>query len=106
MKGRFLMSTNESPIEGNVYADKSALILNWLLMFGIDKKGFSLREVAKEIQVSIGLVQKVFGILVLKGILRTEGMRTAKRFFLKKPLFLLKSWLEHYGITNKCKMRT
>ncbi len=106
MKGRFLVSSNEDPAEGNIYADKSALILDWLLRVGIDKKGFSLREVAKEIGVSIGLVQKVFGVLLLKGLLHIEGIRTAKRFFFKKSNLLLKSWLEHYSIAKKCKMRT
>lgn len=106
MKGRFLVSSNENPIEVNIYAGKSALILAWLLRVGIDKEGFSLREVAKEVGVSLGLVQKVFGVLVLKGLLRAEGMRTAKRFFFKKSSLLLKSWLEHYSIVKKCKMRT
>ena len=106
MKGRFLVSSNEDPAEGNIYADKSALILDWLLREGIKRQGFSLREVAKEIEVSVGLVQRVFGILVLKGLLQTEGMRTAKKFFFKKSKLLLESWLEHYSIAKKCKMRT
>lgn len=106
MKGRFLVKSNEDPAEGNIYADKSALILGWLLMAGIDKEEFSLREVAKALGVSIGLVQRVFGILVLKGLLQTEGIRTNKRFIFKKPGLLLKSWLEHYSIVKKCKMWT
>jgi len=106
MKGRFLVSSNEDPAEGNIYANKSALILDWLLREGIKRQGFSLREVAKEIEVSVGLVQRVFGILVLKGFLQTEGIRTAKKFFFKKSKLLLESWLKHYSITKKCKMRT
>ncbi len=106
MKARFLISSNEDPAEGNIYADKSALILDWLLREGVKKQGFSLREVAKEIGVSVGLVQRVFGILLLKGLLQTEGMRTAKKFFFKKSKLLLESWLEHYSIAKKCKMRT
>lgn len=106
MKGRFLVSSNEDPAEGNIYADSSALILDWLLREGIKRQGFSLREVAKEIEVSVGLVQRVFSILVSKGLLQTEGIRTAKKFFFKKPKLLLESWLEHYNITKKCKMRT
>jgi len=54
----------------------------------------------------VGLVQRVFGVLVLKGLLQTEGLRTAKRFFFKKSKLLLESWLEHYGIAKKCNMRT
>ena len=106
MKGHFLLSSNEDPAEGNVYADKSALVLDWLLREGIDKESFSLREVVKEIGVSLGLVQRVFNILVLKGLLQVEGVRTAKRFSFKKPKALLESWLEHYSIVKKCKVRT
>ncbi len=106
MKGRFLVSSNEDPAEVNIYADRSALILDWLLREGIKRQEFSLREIAKEIEVSVGLVQRVFSVLVLKGILQTEGIRTAKKFVFKKPRLLLESWLEHYSITRKCKMRT
>ncbi len=106
MKGQFLVSSNELPTEGNIYADKSALILEWLLRKGVKRQGFSLREAAKEIGVSVGLVQRVFEILVLKGLLQTKGMRTAKRFFFKKSKVLLESWLEHYNILKKCKIRT
>lgn len=106
MKGQFLLSSNEDAAEGNIYADRSALILDWLLREGVKREGFSLRQVAKEIEVSVGLVQRVFRILVLKGILQIEGIRTAKKFFFKKPKLLLESWLEHYSITKKCKMRT
>lgn len=106
MKGRFLVSSNEDPAEGNVYADKSSLVLDWLLREGLSKESFSLREVAKEAKVSLGLVQRVFNILVSKGLLRVEGVRTAKRFSFNKPKELLESWLEHYSIVKKCKTRT
>jgi hypothetical protein len=106
MKGRFLVSSHEDPMEGNVYADKSSLILAWLLQKGLSKKSFSLREVAKESGVSLGLVQRVLNILVLKGLLQVAGVRTAKRFLFSKPKELLESWLEHYSIVKKCKIRT
>ena len=106
MKGRFLVSSNEDPAESNIYADKSALILDWLLREGIKRKEFYLREVAKEIGVSLGLAQRVFGVLIQKGFLQTEGIRTAKKFFFNKPKLLLESWLENYTIAKKCKMRT
>lgn len=106
MKGRFLIGSNEKPTEGNIYSDKSALILDWLLREGIKNEDLSLRNVTKETGVSLGLVQRVFEILVLKGILQTEGVRTAKKFFLKDPKRLLEGWLEHYSIVKKCKMRT
>lgn len=106
MKGRFLIGSNEKPAEGNIYSDKSALILDWLLREGIKSQDLSLRNVTKETGVSLGLVQRVFEVLVLKGILQTEGVRTAKKFFLKDPKLLLEGWLEHYSIVKKCKMRT
>ncbi len=106
MKGRFLIGSNEKPAEGNIYSDKSALILDWLLRQGVKSQELSVRNVAKETSVSLGLVQRVFEILVLKGILQTEGVRTAKKFFLKNPKLLLESWLEQYSIIKKCKMRT
>ena len=106
MKGRFLVSSNEDPAEGNVYADKSSLVLDWLLREGLFKVNFSLREVAKVAGVSLGLVQRVFNILVLKGLLQVDGIRTAKRFSFNKPIELLESWLEHYSIVKKCKIRT
>src|SRR5579862_849669 len=106
MRGQFLVRSTANFVEGNIYADKSSLILDWLLRVGIEKNGFSLREVAKDREVSVGLVQRVFGVLVSKGILKTEGVRTAKKFFFKKPSLLLTSWLEEYSIVKKCKMRT
>ncbi len=106
MKGRFLVSSNEDPAEGNIYADKSSLVLGWLLREGLSKENFSLRGVAKEAGVSLGLVQRVFNILVLKGLLQVEGIRTAKRFSFNKPKELLESWLDYYSIVKKCKIRT
>ncbi len=106
MVGRFLIGSNEKPVEGNIYSDKSALVLDWLLREGIKGQELSVRNVAKEAGISLGQVQRVFEVLVLKGILQTEGIRTAKRFFLKEPKRLLESWLEHYSIVKKCKMRT
>lgn len=106
MEGRFLLGSNEKPVEGNIYSDKSAVVLDWLLREGIKSRELSVRNVSKEAGVSLGSVQRVFGTLVLKGILQVEGIRTAKKFFLKDPKRLLEDWLEHYSIVKKCKMRT
>lgn len=106
MKGRFLVSSNEDPAEGNIYADKSSLVLDWLLRIGLSRESFSLREVAKQAGVSLGLVQRVFNILELEGLLQVNGIRTAKRFSFNKPKELLESWLERYSIVKKCKIRT
>jgi hypothetical protein len=106
MEGRFLIGSNEKPMEWNIYSDKSAVVLDWLLRECIKSRELSVRNVSKEAGVSLGSVQRVFETLVLKGILQAEGIRTAKKFFLKDPKRLLESWLEHYSIVKKCKMRT
>lgn len=106
MVGRFLISSNEKPVEGNIYSDKSAVVLDWLLREGVKRQELSVRNVSKEVGISLGSVQRAFGTLVLKGILQAEGIRTAKKFSLKNPKLLLESWLEHYSIVKKCKMRT
>ncbi len=72
-EGRFLVSSEADLAEPNIYADKSALILGWLLREGATRTGFSIREVVKETGVSLGLVQRVFGVLILKGFLRHKG---------------------------------
>ncbi len=99
-----LLYTNSSNAEINVYADKSASILEWLLLSGKKRKIFSISEVLRDIGVSIGLIQKVFKQLVFYGYLKTEGFGTSKRFILSKPKALLESWTESYNITKKCKM--
>lgn len=106
MKGQFLIGSNEKPVEGNIYSDKSAVVLDWLLRESIKNQALSLRNVSKEAGISLGSVQRVFETLVLKGILQVEGIRTSKKFFLKDLQYLIKSWLEHYSIVKKCKMRT
>lgn len=106
MVGRFLIGSNEKPMEGNIYSDKSAVVLDWLMREGLKGRELSVRNVSKEAGVSLGSVQRIFETLVLKGILQAEGIRTAKKFFLKDPKRLLEGWLEHYSIVKKCKMRT
>ena len=90
MRGNFLISSNETFAEPNIYAEKSSLLLEWLLLVGVGKEQFSIREVANETNVSIGQVQKVFGVLTMNGCLVTVGIRTAKKFTVKKPHLLLK----------------
>jgi hypothetical protein len=106
MRGRYLIGGEGSFALGNIYADKSALVLHWLLTKGVDKDTFSIREVCREVGISIGLVQRVFERLVFNGLLHSKGIRTAKKFYLKRPEALLKSWLEQYSITKRCKMQT
>ncbi|NGX38683.1 MAG: hypothetical protein K1000chlam2_01860 [Chlamydiae bacterium] len=104
MTGHFLIRKRKTNVEGNIYADKSSIVLDWLLRIGIDKEAFSIREAAKECSVSLGLVQKVFGQLVSKGLLHSEGIRTNKRFSLRHPQALLNSWINEYSLVKKCKL--
>ena len=106
MKGRYLKRAKTPFLGGNIYADKSSLVLDWLLRIGIDREEFSLREVAQETDVSLGLAQRVFTHLHAHGYLDIRGIRTAKKFFLKNPAALLKNWTEQYNIMTKCKMWT
>jgi len=107
MKGKFLMAgSNQVFAEPNIYADKSSLVLEWLLLEAVEREQFSVREVVNATGVSLGQVQKVFGVLVMNGFIQTIGLRTAKKFTLKKPQLLLKAWLEHYSIVKKCKVHT
>ena len=69
MIGRFLLASKQKQVfvEGNVYANRSSLILSWLLCIGLERKAFSIREVAREVGVSIGLVQKTLATLTMQG---------------------------------------
>lgn len=104
MNKRFLVNSMGSFIESNIYADRASIVLDWLLRIGIDKEHFSLREVVRDLGSSLGCVQRTFATLTLNGILKTEGVRTAKSFHLYKPEQILNHWIEHYSIVKKCKM--
>ena len=104
MKSGFLTPIHSFASTPDIFADKSALVLQWLLLNGIEKDAFSLREAAADSRVSLGLVQRVFEQLVKEGMLVTIGVRTAKRFKMRRPKMLLTDWAEHYNITNKCKI--
>ncbi|NBW99438.1 hypothetical protein EBR03_07690 [bacterium] len=106
MKSRFLTPAHISSGTPDIYADKSALVLQWLLLVGIERRDFSLREVAADsrVGVSLGLVQRIFDYLVREGYIETVGFRTTKKFKLKTPSKLLTAWTKHYSLTNKCKI--
>ncbi|NGX61976.1 MAG: hypothetical protein K940chlam9_01468 [Chlamydiae bacterium] len=104
MRSRFFKDQGEAFVRGGIFSDKSSLILDWLLHSGKKTKSFSIREVAKEVHVSVGLVHKVFKVLIDHGILTPLGLRTAKSYHLKDPQKLLKSWLGEYNILKKCPM--
>ncbi len=105
MKGRFLLSpSNKVAVERNIFADKSSLVLEWILLKGIEEDGFSLREVAQATGVGLGSVHRVFESLVLKGYLHSSGIRTNKTFMIKNPSGLLSEWIGAYSLVKKCKI--
>ncbi|MDB2613589.1 type IV toxin-antitoxin system AbiEi family antitoxin [Chlamydiales bacterium] len=106
MNGNFIIEKSGSFLEHNIYADKSSVVLSWILNEGINKKTISIREIVQETKISIGLVQRIFSVLVNDGILQTEGVRTSKKFFLKEPKRLLDNWLNHYQLVKNCKIWT
>ena len=107
MKGKFLfLKEGFKDVKIDIFADKSSLILEWILFEGLRRENFSIREVQREISVSIGLIQKVFQALVYEGFIESKGIRTSKKFKLKKGRELLEKWQNHYKILEKCKVGT
>lgn len=91
--------------EIDLYADKSVLVLEWLLLEGIHTKHFSVRDVLRDRRVSLGLVQNVFDALVKKGYLQIKASTSASlKFVMPHPQALLQDWTEHYNIVKQCKM--
>ncbi|MCB1114635.1 MAG: hypothetical protein KDK62_07760 [Chlamydiia bacterium] len=106
MKKSIVSKKSKRDPEANIFANKSGLILHWLLTRGIEQKTFKLREIASDCDVSLGLVQKVLTLLIKKGIVKTVGVRTSKQFMLDDPTRLLEEWVENYDITKKCRITT
>ena len=106
MGKNYLIGSNEKPAKADIFANRSALVIYWLLTQGIEKDSFSIREVSSATGVSLGQVHKVFNQLILNGFLYSDGFRTSKQFFLKNPPKLLSAWANHYNITQKCTFYT
>ena len=106
MRGAFLKKKSTKRPARDVFANKSAIVLEWLLLRGISRPSFALREVAGENPVSLGLVHGVFEQLIDEGYLSVAGIRTAKTYAVKDPQRLLEAWRTHYNIVEKCRMWT
>ena len=85
MEGRFLMGSNEKPMEGNIYSDKSAVVLDWLLREGIKSRELSVRNVSKEAGVSLGSVQRIFGYISFKRNFASRRNKNRQKVFLERP---------------------
>ena len=91
----------------DIYSNKSALILFWLLASRdqIQKSGFSINELSRVTGTSIGLVHKVIKQLEYVGIISSQGLRTNKKFYLKYPGKLLIDWIKKYQLLKKTKTK-
>lgn len=92
-------------IEVDVYSNKSSMLLFWLLAQAdlMQNEGFSVNEAAREIGTSVGLVHKIVKQLEFDGLIMSKGLRTNKKFYLKKPEKILSSWIVHYNLIRKAK---
>ena len=102
MKSQFLLkpaSPENPPV--NVFANRSGLVLHELLSQPPEE--FRVRDLARRLNLSHGLVQRVISQLVNSGVVASEGLRTAKRYRLARPGRLLHQWIEAYSISRKCK---
>jgi hypothetical protein len=106
MRGAFLKKNQLNRISRDVFANKSAVVLEWLLLYGIRRPEFGLREIAGENPVSLGLVHGVIDQLVDNGFVVAKGVRTAKTYGLRDPKGLLDSWRAHYSLVEKCRVWT
>ena len=88
----------------NIFANASALLLSKIL--SDQSENISVNQLAKLTGVSVGLVHKVISQLLEEGIVVSQGVRTAKKYEIKKPKELLKKWISYYNITEKCKFHT
>ena len=95
----------QSNTEIDLFADKSGLILYWLLKYG-ENQELSVREISRQLKVSLGLTQRVVEALVKNGVLSVKGVRTSKEYGLKNPAKLFRLWLNHYDLLKKCKVWT
>ncbi|MEI7488872.1 MAG: type IV toxin-antitoxin system AbiEi family antitoxin [Chryseobacterium sp.] len=93
-------------LEVDVFADRSSLIMAWLLLRGVSIDSFQIREVSKEVGVSLGLVQKVFEYLTYKGWLKADGLRTSKSFSVKNASEIISAWVSKYDLSKKKRFYT
>ncbi len=88
----------------NIFANASAFLLSKILLD--QPENLRVNQLAKLSGVSVGLVHKVVSQLLEEGLVVSQGVRTAKKYEVKKPKELLKKWISYYNITEKCKFHT
>lgn len=87
------------------FGKKGALALFWALSrTGVERsETFSINELAKLLNSSSSTAHRSISTLAQVGIFRAEGVRTSKRYSLKKPDELLKLWIRNYKFNRKVK---
>lgn len=102
-----LVPINSTDVEIDVFSNKSSLVLFWLMTHtsSFQNDGFSINELSRDIQISVGQVHKVIKQLEYIGIINSKGLRTNKKFFFKKPNQLLVSWMKEYNLVRKTKTK-
>lgn len=98
-----LIGSHEKPAEVNLFTDKAAVVLDWMLTIGLKLDHFSIREVARSTGISLGQVQKIVKALVDLGFVDQHGSSTKKIFKLVKPSELLNLWTSSYSLPRKCR---
>jgi DNA-binding Lrp family transcriptional regulator len=107
MRNALVLPNRSQPLEIDIYSNKSALVLFWLLAHRrqSQKEGLSINELARSSQVSVGQVHKVIKHLEYEGIIKAKGLRTNKKFLLDSPKAIFQGWLSHYQILKKARSR-
>jgi DNA-binding Lrp family transcriptional regulator len=100
-----LIPSNENEAFHDPFGKRSGLILFWILSRDISERfePFSINEVAQRLAVGTATVHRTIVQLVKEGIFKAEGIRTSKRYCLKKSDELLIDWIKNYQFSKKIK---
>lgn len=102
-----ILPIRNADIEIDVFSNKSSLVLFWLMTHSssFQNEGFSINELSRDIEISVGQVHKVIKQLEYIGVIDSKGLRTNKKFYFKKPSQLLVSWIKEYNLVRKTKTK-
>jgi len=100
-----LLPIKDSQLIHDPFGKKGAIALFWALSrIGAERnETFSINEMARTLGLSSSTAQRSISILAQDGIFKAEGVRTSKRYSLKKPDELLKLWIKNYKFNRKVK---
>ena len=100
-----LLPIKDTQVLHDPFGKKGALALFWALSrTGVERgETFSINELAKLLNSSSSTAHRSISALAQDGIFKAEGVRTSKRYSLKKPDALLKLWIKNYKFNRKVK---